>query len=230
LHPPNRPSIVVAVIVHDGRTLLVRRRQTEDDLSWQFPAGEQEPGETPEQAAVREVAEEVGLTVTPVAVIGERNHPVTGRHLVYVACESDTAAARVLDTDELADLEWCDHEALTRRIPKGVFEPVRDYLPERLATTAAPTSVWIFHGDGCPYASGVFHSRADALAWVAKHGLTGIVARYEVGDGCYDLAVRQGRFTGSKPHHGSADHVARFSPGLGHIHVNAGRADAGSDI
>ena len=125
-------TIVAAVVVHDGRVLLVRRRIAEGDLSWQFPAGVQEPGETPQQTAVREVAEEVGLTVVPVAVLGERRHPTTGRHIVYVACGTETAAARVRDADELAELAWCDHDALVQNV-NGLFEPVLEYLRPRLA-------------------------------------------------------------------------------------------------
>ena len=124
-------------MVHDGRVLLVRRRVAEGGLSWQFPAGAQEPGETPPQTAVREVAEEVGLTVVPVATLGERRHPTTGRHIAYVACASDTAAATVRDTDELAELAWCDHDALVRNVV-GLFEPVLEYLRPRLATAAGP--------------------------------------------------------------------------------------------
>ena len=36
--------IAAAVIVDDGRVLMVRRRVAEGDLSWQFPAGQVEPG------------------------------------------------------------------------------------------------------------------------------------------------------------------------------------------
>ena len=49
-----RPTISAAIIVRDGRLLLVQRRVKEDSLSWQFPAGEVEPGETVEDAVVRE--------------------------------------------------------------------------------------------------------------------------------------------------------------------------------
>lgn len=37
--------IIAADIVRGGWTLLVRRRVSEGNLSWQFAAGEQEPGE-----------------------------------------------------------------------------------------------------------------------------------------------------------------------------------------
>lgn len=72
---PDLPSIVAAIVVHDGCLLLVRRRIAEGSLSWQFPAGEREHGETAEHAALREAAEEVGLPVRPVSYIGERDPP-----------------------------------------------------------------------------------------------------------------------------------------------------------
>lgn len=60
-----RPGIAAAIVVHDGRVLMVRRRVSEGQLSWQFPAGEVEPGEAREDAAVRETQEETGLPWRP---------------------------------------------------------------------------------------------------------------------------------------------------------------------
>jgi len=98
---------------------------------------------------------------------------------------------------------------------------VRDSLDN-----AEPPNVWIFHGAGASFASGVFISRDQGLAWIAQHRLTGILTEYPVGDGCYDLAVRAGHFTPSKPHHGRPGHVAGFSPsGTDHVHVRDGAID-----
>jgi 8-oxo-dGTP diphosphatase len=44
----DRPGIAAAIVVWNGRVLLVRRRVREGELSWQFPAGEIEPGESAE--------------------------------------------------------------------------------------------------------------------------------------------------------------------------------------
>ena len=123
----------MAVIVYAGRALLVRRHDDGSGLSWQFPAGEQELGETPEQTAVREVAEEVGLIVVPAAVLGERRHPITGRNIIYVACTTSSDAATVRDVEELADLAWCDHDTLLHRV-ENPFEPVVEYLQWRWAS------------------------------------------------------------------------------------------------
>jgi hypothetical protein len=66
------------------------------------------------------------------------------------------------------------------------------------------------------------------MAWIARHELTGILTEYPVGDGCYDIAVRDGRFRPTRPHHGSPEHVAGFSPGwTAHVHVTRGTPGPG---
>ncbi len=72
--------------------------------------------------------------------------------------------------------------------------------------------MWIFHGDHARYASAVFDTLDAGLAWAAQHQVTGILTEYAHG-GAYDIALREGRFTPSKTHHGTPDHVAAFSPG-----------------
>jgi hypothetical protein len=85
--------------------------------------------------------------------------------------------------------------------------------------------VWIFHGENARFASGVFADRETALEWTDQHRLTGVLGQYPVGAGCYDIAVEQGHFRPTKPHHGSPSHVACFSPGGTHLHVRDGRLD-----
>lgn len=86
------------------------------------------------------------------------------------------------------------------------------------------STVWIFHGDQARFACAVFETEETGLAWAAEHRVTGLLAEYPYG-GAYDTAVNEGRFTPSKPHHGTTDHVAAFSPGLRHIHLVDGRRD-----
>lgn len=50
------------VILDRGRVLLMHRRKEGDDY-YVVPGGGVEPGETPEEAAIREAKEETGLTV-----------------------------------------------------------------------------------------------------------------------------------------------------------------------
>lgn len=46
--------VVAAIVVDNGRVLLIRRAVADDRLLWQFPAGKIESGETSDEAAVRE--------------------------------------------------------------------------------------------------------------------------------------------------------------------------------
>ncbi|MFF2077611.1 NUDIX hydrolase [Kitasatospora sp. NPDC058162] len=123
-----RPGIAAAIVVHEGRVLMVRRRVSEGQLSWQFPAGEVEAGESPEEAAVRETAEETGLAVAVVSFLGERVHPKTGRLMSYTACEVVGGTAEVVDTDELDALAWVALAEIPEYVPYGLFEPVQAYL------------------------------------------------------------------------------------------------------
>ncbi|MEV6106664.1 NUDIX hydrolase [Streptomyces sp. NPDC051940] len=128
----DKPGISAAIIVHEGRVLMVRRRVKEGELSWQFPAGAVEEGESAEQAAVRETQEETGLTVNAVKLLGERIHPATKRLMSYTACELISGEAHVADAEELAELAWISHAEIPEYVPYGLFEPVQHYLDESL--------------------------------------------------------------------------------------------------
>ncbi|MFD9276873.1 NUDIX hydrolase [Streptomyces mirabilis] len=127
-----KPGISAAIIVQDGRVLMVRRRISEGELMWQFPAGGIEAGESAEDAAVRETSEETGLTVKAVRLLGERVHPKTGRLMSYTACEPISGEAHVADDDELDAITWAAHSELPGLVPYGLFEPVQEYLDKVL--------------------------------------------------------------------------------------------------
>jgi 8-oxo-dGTP diphosphatase len=128
----DNPPLSMAVIVSDGRLLMIRRRQREGELLWALPGGAIEPGETPEDAAVRETAEETGLVVTAARALGERVHPKTGRAMAYVACDVLQGEARVADDDELDAVAWVTLDEIPEYVPYGLYEPVQEYLEGRL--------------------------------------------------------------------------------------------------
>ncbi|WP_433545867.1 (deoxy)nucleoside triphosphate pyrophosphohydrolase [Streptomyces sp. CA-294286] len=59
--------VVGGALFHRGR-LLAARRSSPPELAgrWELPGGKCEPGETPEQALVRELREELGVEIEPV--------------------------------------------------------------------------------------------------------------------------------------------------------------------
>jgi 8-oxo-dGTP diphosphatase len=55
-------QVVAAIIERAGRILICRRTAEQSHpLQWEFPGGKVEPGETPQQALQRELAEELGI-------------------------------------------------------------------------------------------------------------------------------------------------------------------------
>ena len=63
-----------AIVVADGAGLLIERRRAGRHY-WVFPGGKLEPGETPQEALVREVEEETGLRVRPTWLVAEVAFP-----------------------------------------------------------------------------------------------------------------------------------------------------------
>ena len=59
--------VVAAALVDDSGRILVQRRPEGKAMAglWEFPGGKVEAGETPETALVRELNEELGITVHP---------------------------------------------------------------------------------------------------------------------------------------------------------------------
>lgn len=73
--PVPHHHIAVAIIWRNGR-LFIQRRPDDGLLGglWEFPGGKVEPGESPEQAAVREVAEETGMRIRLQESLGKVDH------------------------------------------------------------------------------------------------------------------------------------------------------------
>ncbi|HOT97521.1 MAG TPA: A/G-specific adenine glycosylase [bacterium] len=84
-YPVRRPSRakphhqIAAALIWRGRELLIARRREEGLLGglWEFPGGKQAPGESLEETAVRETAEEVGLSIRVVAKFMSVEHAYT---------------------------------------------------------------------------------------------------------------------------------------------------------
>ena len=108
------PVVAVALTDRDGRVLVAQRPAGKEHAGlWEFPGGKVETGESPESALVRELAEELGVTIAPDAL-----EPLTfssgargERHLLLLLyrCTDWRGEPRALDA---AAIRWVAPDAL----------------------------------------------------------------------------------------------------------------------
>lgn len=126
------PQPVVAAIVTSHLGVLIGRRN-DGKPPWTFIAGEIEPGESPADAAVREVKEEAGVVVRAGGIIGRRTHPRTGRTMVYMAATVVRGTDVIVgDPEELAEVRWVSLAEADELTGGAIYEPVRQHLRRML--------------------------------------------------------------------------------------------------
>ncbi len=125
----DNPVPVVAALVEYGGQVLLARNVAWPEKSFGLVTGYLERDEAPEQAVAREVAEELGLVATVVALIGlypfrQKNQLLIAYHVV--------AEGEVVLNEELAEIRLIEPERL-KAWDFGTGFAVRDWLLARAA-------------------------------------------------------------------------------------------------
>lgn len=126
--------VVCAVIMEQGKIFATQRGYGEFRDRWEFPGGKIEPGETPEQAIVREIREELNTTVEPVRLLDtvEEDYPAFHITMQCFLCRVkegslellEHEAARWLSREHLYDVDWLPADLdLVREKVEGLLEP-----------------------------------------------------------------------------------------------------------
>lgn len=109
-----------AILLHEGRLLLVNAYPGGRSDLWCAPGGGAEPGKSLPDNLKREVHEETGLTIDvgPLALVNEFHDPKSGFHQVDLFFRATITAGRI-------DPAWTD--------PEGVVTRRRFFAPDELA-------------------------------------------------------------------------------------------------
>ena len=116
---PDRPVVGIgAVVIHEGRVLLVRRGVAPSRGLWAVPGGALELGETLQRGAEREILEETGVAIRarePICAFDFFERDGDGRirfHFVIVDVAADYIGGEVRGADDALEARWLAPEDL----------------------------------------------------------------------------------------------------------------------
>lgn len=121
-------KIVVGLIQNKNKFLIARRNLSSDNITWSFPGGAIECDETEEQAVVREIFEEINITVRVLKKFGQRIHPITHKEMSYLLCTYTSGEVFIKDSEELCEVKWVNAKELFELIKGDIFLPLKEYL------------------------------------------------------------------------------------------------------
>jgi NAD+ diphosphatase len=113
--PRTDPAVIMLVTDPDDRCLLAR------NAAWpgrrvSILAGFVDPGESAEQAVVREVAEETGIKVNNVRYVGSQPWPMPRSLMLGFRADAPAGQAITVDEEELAEAYWFSRDELLAAI------------------------------------------------------------------------------------------------------------------
>jgi len=106
-------TVVAAVIERDGYVLIGQRKAGEwRAFKWEFPGGKVEPGETPDAAIRRELAEELGILAEIGPVITAYEYTYPGRPRIQLIFYLVAKFEGQVENRAFQDLRWEKRERL----------------------------------------------------------------------------------------------------------------------
>ena len=125
--------VVAAIIIENGKVFATQRGYGEFKDGWECPGGKIEPGETPEEAIVREIKEELDTEVEVIELLDTVEYDYPNFHLSMgcFICKiksgdlvlKEHEAAKWLTKDTLGSLEWLPADM-------GLVGEIEKYLKE----------------------------------------------------------------------------------------------------
>ena len=122
-------EVVMCIVTHNGKILLVHRADKDPKLSWAFPGGTVESGESVFETAIRELKEETNIDGEVIQLIGDRIHPYSKKHMAYVAM-TPISFNIIVGDDDLDMCRWFDISDIDSIFGSPVYEKVSTYLSQ----------------------------------------------------------------------------------------------------
>jgi 8-oxo-dGTP diphosphatase len=117
------------IVAPEGRVLIAQRREDQAmPLKWELPGGKIEIGESPERALVRELREELGVTVEVGRIWEVLHHRYERFELLMLVYHCRIAGGGPPRCCEVKRIAWC----FPRDLSKYDFLPADRSLVERL--------------------------------------------------------------------------------------------------
>lgn len=104
-------EVVAAIIVHDDKILATQRGYGDFKDGWEFPGGKMDPGETAEEAIVREIQEELRVTIVPEKLLTTVDCDYPNFHLT-MHCFVSRIAQGTIELVEHEAMKWLTREEL----------------------------------------------------------------------------------------------------------------------
>jgi ADP-ribose pyrophosphatase YjhB (NUDIX family) len=156
-HVYTQPYIVVgALIIRDGKILLLQENHMPDKGKWNIPAGKLDYGENPIEAVTREVFEESGLKFKPTSILSlhsihrkdvpGKNNTTHVLRIVFLGESSGEVSLQHGESkkskSEIADYKWLSPEEILNMSSSLIrYHDLKNYVRDYTADKSYPLAL-----------------------------------------------------------------------------------------